>query len=174
MNKNTKIALGAIAAIVLAVFGYKMLVKPVEVANNNNNAMQTPAQTQAASTTNEIPSNNFVDSDTTRTSVDWNGDYAGKVACASCEYIDTKLTLKSDDTYSLSEKYVGGKSTGEVFTESGKITWDQAGSVITLVDAKTKENRVFFVTEGKVIMLGADQKLPTGPIADSYTLKKVK
>lgn len=103
--------------------------------------------------------------DSTRTSVDWDGTYAGVVPCASCPGIDMTLELHEDGTYRLAETYQESKDA--TFVEKGSFTWDTAGRTITLDD---EDKRVFFVTEGAVEMVGADGK----PGGDAYRLAKAE
>lgn len=94
--------------------------------------------------------------DTTRTSVDWDGQYVGVVPCADCPGIEMVLDLKDGDTYRLTETY---QEKGEKpFVETGSFTWGKDGSTITLDD---DDKRVFFVKEGAVEMVGEDGK-PNG------------
>ena len=68
-------------------------------------------------------------SDNSQTSLDWIGVYQGALPCANCEAIKTKIILSNDLTYVMETKYVG--KSDEVFTSTGKFTWDKSGSNIT-------------------------------------------
>ena len=103
--------------------------------------------------------------DTTRTSVDWDGQYVGVIPCADCPGIEMVLELHGDGTYRLAETY---QEKGEKpFIETGSFTWGKDGSTITLDD---EDNRAFFVSEGAVEMVGADGK----PNGGDYRLEKAR
>lgn len=101
--------------------------------------------------------------DTTRTSVDWDGQYVGTVPCADCPGIDMVLDLRDDGTYRLTETYQ--ESREKPFVETGSFTWAKDGSTITLDD---DGKRAFFVTEGAVEMVDSDGR----PNGDDYRLEK--
>ncbi|HPZ24384.1 MAG TPA: copper resistance protein NlpE [Kaistella sp.] len=89
--------------------------------------------------------------DTTETSVDWNGTYTGKIPCADCPGIETKLILNNDKTYTLDENYLERKD-GK-FSEKGTFTWSKDGSFITLNNGeKDAMQKVFFVGENQVFI----------------------
>lgn len=170
MDKKVLGVIGAVLVVALAYFGYTSMTPKESPVQKNNTVQNTQPVVTAPVNNNTAPI--AVDKSNAQTSLDWNGTYKGKVPCASCEGIETTLVLNSNNTYSLAEKYIGGKSTGETFKESGSITWK--GSVITLKDSKTAETRQFFVSENEVYMVGADGKVVTGPMAKDYTLIKVQ
>ena len=91
------------------------------------------------------------DGHTTQNSVDWNGTYSGKLPCASCPGIETKLTLNEDNTYTLEENYLEEKD-GK-FSEKGKFAFSSDGSFVTLSPEPADKDglkRVYFITEGAV------------------------
>lgn len=93
----------------------------------------------------------IADEHTTQNSVDWNGAYSGKLPCASCPGIETKLTLNDDHTYTLEENYLEEKD-GK-FSEKGEFAFSSDGSFITLSPEPADKDglkRVYFVTEGAV------------------------
>ena len=95
--------------------------------------------------------------DTTQTSLDWNGTYAGTLPCASCPGIETKLVLNDDGTYTLDEKYLEEKDSD--FSEKGTFSWSADGSFVTLSPEPAEKDgmkKVFFVTEGSVYQVSND------------------
>lgn len=102
-------------------------------------------------------------------SLDWQGTYTGTIPCADCSGIQTSLTLNDDQTYTLNEVYKDKKDGN--FSSTGKFTWDENGSVITLTsDSDTP--RHFFVAENQLIMLDTEGKRIEGELEAQYHLKK--
>ncbi len=54
---------------------------------------------------NESTDTDVVDMHTSEISLDWAGTYSGVLPCASCEGIETELTLNQDGTYKLYTNY---------------------------------------------------------------------
>jgi len=107
-----------------------------------------------------------IDEGNSQTALDWAGTYEGVLPCADCEGIQTIITLNSDDTFTLSQKYLGKDN---VVDDKGSIMWHD-GTIVhlkgTSVDMKLKvgENQLFFLDqEGKVI---------DGPLKEKYILTK--
>ncbi|MDO5606417.1 MAG: copper resistance protein NlpE [Paracoccus sp. (in: a-proteobacteria)] len=96
-----------------------------------------------------------------RTALDWPGRYEGVLPCASCEGIQTVLLLAEDGTYQLIETYLGEDDAE--FIENGTFIWEDDGTRITLDD---EDKRGYFVAEGSVIALNADNE----PAGDDYVL----
>ncbi|MDR1609916.1 MAG: copper resistance protein NlpE [Candidatus Symbiothrix sp.] len=103
-----------------------------------------------------------------RNSADWNGSYTGTVPCADCPGISVKITLNSDETYQLSYQYL--EKDDSVYFASGKFTWDDTGSVITL-DSKDWPP-YYKAGADKLIQLDMEGNLITGELADKYELTK--
>ncbi len=114
--------------------------------------------------------------DSSRTSLDWNGSYSGITPCASCEGINTVLTLKLDNTYVFETSYLGEGEAGQrpkVFTEAGAFKWNGAGNTISLMgDASSQSPKQFLVGENQLFMLDKEGKRITGSLADNYRLAK--
>jgi len=85
-----------------------------------------------------------------RNSLDWAGDYTGIVACADCRGIETKLTLKDDQTYAKRTKYLGKGN--KTFTSYGSFQWLEDGSIIELKSEKS-EKSIYRVEENGLRML---------------------
>src|SRR6187431_1282003 len=69
------------------------------------------------------------DSHNSMNSVDWVGTYRGVLPCASCEGIETELTLNKNKTYDLITRRIGKGDLG-VKAISGSFSWDKAGNKI--------------------------------------------
>lgn len=109
--------------------------------------------------------------DNTATSVDWNGSYKGTVPCASCEGIETVLTLNMDMTFKLSTHYFGRNDALEEDV-MGNFTWDETGSIVTLGNVTNRPNQ-FKVGENIMWQLDMNGERITGELADHYILTKL-
>jgi uncharacterized lipoprotein NlpE involved in copper resistance len=112
-----------------------------------------------------------VDSHNSENSLDWAGVYEGTTPCADCEGIKTTLELKKDDTYVLSQTYLGKfEEDPKEFGESGSFTWKDNGSVVVL---KSGDKTIQFkVEENQVRLLDLQGDVIDGDLADMYILKK--
>lgn len=108
--------------------------------------------------------------DNSATSLDWNGTYKGTVPCASCEGIETTLTLNIDRTYKLSTHYFGRNDALEE-DDMGTFTWDETGSIITLEKVSNGPNQ-YKVGENRLWQLDMNGKMIKGDLADHYILTK--
>jgi uncharacterized lipoprotein NlpE involved in copper resistance len=107
------------------------------------------------------------DGHNSQNSLDWAGTYEGTLPCADCPGIKTTITLKDDNTYTMTEEYVDKKTKAE---DKGKFEWDKSGGKISLVSKDGK--RQYIVGENQLIHLDMDGKEITGPNKDLYILKK--
>ncbi len=64
---------------------------------------------------------------------DWAGTYEGKLPCADCPGIDTRLVFNNDGTYSRSSQKPG--SGNQPYKTSGQAAWDQKHGLIILQDS---------------------------------------
>ncbi len=112
----------------------------------------------------------IIDEHNSQNSLDWAGVYEGTTPCASCVGIETVLELRSDDTFSISQRYIGKQPEGQSFDDAGSFTWDDTGSIITL-EAQGSVIQ-FRVGENQVIMLDMAGNIISGELADFYVLKK--
>ena len=108
--------------------------------------------------------------DNSATALDWNGTYKGTVPCASCEGIETTLTLNIDRTYKLSTHYFGRNDALEE-DDMGTFTWDETGSIITLEQVSNGPSQ-YKVGENRLWQLDMEGKMITGDLADHYILTK--
>lgn len=98
----------------------------------------------------------------------WVGDYKGLLPCADCEGIETELELKANNTYELSEEYVGKQS--DTFKAKGNFSFDADQSNVITLDNQG-QNRKFFIGDQFVEL----RDMQTGKALDSklnYKLMK--
>ncbi|MCS6154295.1 copper resistance protein NlpE [Shewanella baltica] len=117
----------------------------------------TQVQTDAAKT---VPVG-----DTSQNSLDWAGSYEGVLPCASCEGMQTLITLQADNSFVQETVYLGKDE--KILKLMGKMTWDELGQKITLEDGTQ-----YLVGENQLIMLDTEGKRITGELAANYVLKK--
>ncbi|UTV29465.1 copper resistance protein NlpE [Photobacterium atrarenae] len=101
--------------------------------------------------------------------LDWNGTYQGTLPCADCDGIKVTLTLNTDGTYSLTEKYLG-KENGE-FSSNGNFNWNAAGNTIS-VPSDDGAFAQYFVAENQLFRLDQEGQRITGDLAEQYVLSK--
>jgi uncharacterized lipoprotein NlpE involved in copper resistance len=101
-------------------------------------------------------------------SLDWQGTYKGILPCASCEGIETEITLNNDLTFLIKTNYLG-KGRQESFEQKGSFDWDESGSIIILQDLKSKPNQ-YKVGENTLTQLDLEGNRITGELADKYVL----
>lgn len=127
-------------------------------ASKENTAVNTAqVQTEAATT---VPVG-----DTSQNSLDWAGSYEGVLPCASCEGIQTLITLQADNRFIQETVYLGKDE--KIFKLIGKAVWDEKGQKITLDDGTQ-----YLVGENQLIMLDTEGQRITGDLAANYVLKK--
>lgn len=107
---------------------------------------------------------------TAENSLDWSGDYQGKLPCADCEGIQTELQLNDDKTYVLKETYLG-KGDGKPFETKGSFTFDSKNPSMIVLDQKS-EQRKFFIGENTATALDLEGNKIDGSLAEYYVLKK--
>lgn len=118
-----------------------------------------------------------VDTHNAQNSLDVEGTYAGVLPAGTFEGklptasggggMEVKISL-SGDTYKKSVIYIG-KSDKPIET-SGKFTWDETGSIITLAGENAPNK--YFVGENTLTHLDMDGNKITGDLAHMYILKK--
>ncbi len=100
--------------------------------------------------------------------VDLQGTYAGKLPCAGCEAIRTKLTI-TNSNYTKETEYVGKKEKPTI--ESGTFQYDPQTLILTL-DEKGNNER-YLVGENKLTMLVSKGNEVDSKVSGEYELKKV-
>lgn len=98
------------------------------------------------------------------------GNYAGTIACADCDGIETTVELKADGTYIITEKYL---KQGEQKTETveGKATFDDKTSIVTLEGKDAASARKLLVEGETITFVDADGKKSESKELN-YSLKK--
>lgn len=122
------------------------------------------ASTEPQSSTEALPIG-----DTSRTSLDWAGVYSGTLPCADCPGIRTRIELRDDGTFSRSVLYL--ERDDRPRTDTGRFTWDDSGSRITLGEGRSAQR--FQVGENVLFHLDQDGQRITGNLAAAYRLEKV-
>ncbi len=163
MNKNLIIlSLSAILAFTTSCSNSPEKSENQEEATNEQEEVTTEVETNV-----EEP---IYIGDNSATSLDWNGTYKGTVPCASCEGIETVLTLNKDMTYKLSTHYFGLNDALEEDV-MGSFAWDETGSIVTLDNLNNRPNQ-FKVGENRIWQLDMNGERITGDLADHYVLTK--
>jgi uncharacterized lipoprotein NlpE involved in copper resistance len=106
---------------------------------------------------------------TAQNSLDWVGVYQGVTPCASCEGIEVTIELNKDNSYSMSEKYLG-EEPSNLFESTGDFSWNDAGNTITLSNQEPPKQ--YFVGERYLLRLDTNGEQITGDLADFYRLEK--
>ncbi|QCW28710.1 copper resistance protein NlpE [Lysobacter enzymogenes] len=98
------------------------------------------------------------------------GTFSGTLPCADCSGIDTKLELKADGSYALSESYQGKKDGN--FKGDGTWTAEENGKRVRLdPNSKSDDDRLFEIaSKDEIRMLDTEGK----PIESqlNYSLKR--
>ena len=107
--------------------------------------------------------------DNSQNSLDWQGTYSGVIPCGDCEGIETIVMLNQDFKYKIKTKYLG--KSNEVFEKSGKFTWNEIGTTITL-QGITNSASQYFVGENTLTQLDVEGNRIAGNLSEKYMLKK--
>jgi uncharacterized lipoprotein NlpE involved in copper resistance len=108
--------------------------------------------------------------DNSQNALDWAGVYKGELPCADCEGIETVVTLNKDFTYTKTTVYLGKKDKQQ-YKNSGKFTWNNAGSTVTLLGVQDAPNQ-YMVGEQVLIQLDVAGERITSALAEKYKLTK--
>lgn len=110
------------------------------------------------------------DGHNSRTSLDWAGVYEDTAPCEDCEGIETRLTLNDNNTFELTQTYLGKEEQNPRHASSGDFTWDDAGSNIVLTAGDLTIR--FQVRENEVTRLDMEGNVVSRELANFYVLKK--
>ena len=93
------------------------------------------------------------------------GEFSGKLPCADCPGIETKLTLNEDGSFLLDETYLEKKD-GQ-FNAKGSYEVSTDGAFVTLKEEGNDKPRVFLVEEDAVYLVEkvGDAKKPEYKLA---------
>lgn len=127
-------------------------------------ACSESAKTESA-ITHEAPNSNVLLGDNSQNALDWPGVYEGVLPCASCEGMQTRITLTQDNGVTSETIYLGKDE--KIISERGSITWDEQGQKITLPNGSQ-----YLVGENQLFMLDTQGNRITGDLASHYILKK--
>ena len=111
------------------------------------------------------------DGSNSRIALDWDGLYRGLLPCADCEGILMEMELKSDESYTLRQRYLG--KDGGTFSQAGTFAWDESGGIIVLAGMGDTGPKHYRVGENVLIQLDMDGKPITGELAPMYRLPKI-
>jgi uncharacterized lipoprotein NlpE involved in copper resistance len=109
---------------------------------------------------------------TSNVMTDVTGTYEGTTPCADCEGIAVTLTLNKDQTYNLSNKYLG-QAGSKPFEGKGKWNLDEATKIVTL-EGITDGPSKFMSEAGNLIQLDMEGQKIEGESAKLYILAKKK
>ena len=108
------------------------------------------------------------DSHSSQNSLDWYGVYSGVIPCADCEGIEVRIALQRDGSFTRILKYPGKEQ--NVFSDEGKLIWDESGNKITLKGESGDQQ--YQVGESWLLHLDREGNRITGDLADKYRLAK--
>ena len=93
------------------------------------------------------------------------GEFSGKLPCADCPGIETKLTLNEDGSFLLDETYLEKKD-GQ-FNAKGSYEVSEDGAFVTLKEEGNDKPRVFLVEEDAAYLVDkvGDAKKPDYKLA---------
>ena len=93
------------------------------------------------------------------------GEFSGKLPCADCPGIETKLTLNEDGSFLLDETYLQKKD-GQ-FNATGSYEVSADGAFFTLIEEGNDKPRVFLVEEDAAYLVEkvGDAKKPEYKLA---------
>ncbi len=153
MNKNTLL----LSLLLLLVFSCSKSEK-IEEKNNDIELDEEIAT--------ELPIG-----DNSQNALDWAGTYFATLPCASCEGIETWVTLNQDNTFVLKTHHMGlNDDLEEIFT--GNFIWDESGSMVTLQGLIGNAPGKYKVGENQIWHLDRTGNKIEGDLADRYILKK--
>jgi|SRR5690625_2374713 len=116
-----------------------------------------------------IESLNYDPAHNSRNSLDWAGVYEYTAPCEDCDGIRTVFTINEDQTYELTQTYLGeNERTG--FQASGDFSWNEAGSRIII----KPEDLIIQFNVGENYVSLADMKgnVSTRKVENFYILRK--
>lgn len=132
------------------------------------NSKKKTEENQTDTTTSEV-----IDGHNAQNSLNYYGTYEGVTPCADCEGIKVIVSLNQDDTYTLKNIYLKNGEEANPSEFTGKFTWDETGSIITLDGATDVPSR-FFVGEGSLTILDEKGERISGELAEHYVLEQIE
>lgn len=136
--------------------------KPVEVQNSEQARPEAPVEEKTPE---------LAVGDNSQNALDWAGTYFATLPCASCEGIETWVTLNEDGTFIFKTHHMGlNDDREEIFT--GKFIWDETGSMVTLQGLIGGAPGKYKVGENQIWHLDQNGKRIEGNLAERYILRK--
>ncbi|MDR0659901.1 MAG: copper resistance protein NlpE [Prevotellaceae bacterium] len=118
----------------------------------SGNKNKTQDFTENQTTTHAVRANGALPSNINDLLENYMGTYEGVVPCADCSGIDTKLTLNSDYTYSMTATYQG-KGDGNVFKRTGKWKINESLDVVTLDFDKPQDLTKYKIVDNNTLQM---------------------
>lgn len=141
-----------------------------EIVSESETVTQ-PEQDTVVETVTEMMEMPATVGDNSMNSVDWPGTYFATLPCGHCEGIETWVTLRSNGSFELKTHHMGlNDDREEIFT--GKFSWDDSGSVVTLNGLIGGAPGKYKVGENRIWHLDKDGNQIKGDLADRYILTK--
>lgn len=141
----------------------------IQLSCSKSSESQSDAVETVTETTETAPT--LPSGDNSQTSLDWPGTYFNVLPCASCEGIETWVTLNQDGTFQLKTNYLGlNDAREEIFT--GTFKWDETGSNVQLEGLIGDAPGKYMVGENQIWHLDRDGNRIEGNLAERYILKK--
>ena len=109
--------------------------------------------------------------DPQQTAAAWVGTYRGTLPCSDCQGVETELTLNPNQTYKLISRKLGKK--GPAFVMGGKISWNKAGTMVTLDGMKDLSQPYVYSLNGlSLTQMDVNGSPYPGETAAKYVLQK--
>ena len=106
-----------------------------------------------------------------RNSLDWAGIYTGVIPSAGGEGINVRITLTTDETYTVEYQYIG--KSDDVYTSIGTFSWKPDGNTIILASEQEDGFPPYYkLGENTLTHLDLEGNIITGELADNYVLTK--
>lgn len=152
-------------------YEYELVVSQEKVKNPPADASSMKYKLVKEVSKTKIEPAGMATGDNSQNALDWQGTYQGTLPCADCYGIKMSLTLNRDNSYSMTEEYLGKSK--KVFDRSGKFEWSDDGGSISIQDGDSKY--FFKVGENQLFKLSLeDRKVIEGKLADQYILHKTE
>ncbi|MDR2718937.1 MAG: copper resistance protein NlpE [Treponema sp.] len=104
-------------------------------------------------------------------SSDWAGIYTGVIPAADAEGINVRITLKTNETYTVEYQYIG--KSNDVFTNTGTFNWNTEKNTVILVTEREGDFPKYYkLGKNTLTQLDMAGNIITGEFADNYILKK--
>ena len=109
------------------------------------------------------------DSQNAKNSLDWAGVYEGTTPCKDCDGIQTRVELRKDNSFEITQTHLGKEGDGQSFKGNGTFEWEDDSKVVL----ETSELRIKFeVEEGQITLLDMSGNVATKKLGNFYILKK--